>query len=579
MLRDDTIGSEQSPPSRCGSSFPLLWLLLPQIAAYAFCSSVAWSAEISSSRHLIAGLLFLLLTAFSVGGEYFSKEKSLREICAVFWKIFFPLSAFFIFCAWWNLSVPPVEDWSEKSPRYAEMEFCVEKSYTSSEKNFNGIARVENVFGDSASELAGARIWFSLPKKNYPDFDTPPCEGMYLRAEGILSGISLERFSSESFVGFLKRERISAALAQADSIEIVSRKDGSFVRLCAKIRSSLRENLLKISDLGETFSRVGRVLGAMLLGDRSLLLPEQKENFLLTGTMHIFAVSGLHISILAGGALLVFRFLRTPRIVAWLVTLFGLWVYVRIVGAPPSAMRAWQMFAFLFLGTCLGRGRRPFHGLIFSAFVALTLDPLVLGNIGFRLSYLVVAAILLYGVPAAERLEALTDFRRWIPEPAFSRPQKLMSRLLQSTVSAACISFAAFVAGTPCVVSMFGMVTLLSLISNVLLIPLVSVAACVGAAALLCSCIPLVGTFLGKGLFVLSALPLILVDRITGGIAALPGVFEISFPLRGLGAAGSLVLLALFFFGETSSALRERPWLRFVLPPLVLAVFLLVFSV
>lgn len=103
----------------------------------------------------------------------------------------------------------------------------------------------------------------------------------------------------------------------------------------------------------------------MIFGDLSLLSPEQKQNFLLTGTMHVFAVSGLHISILTAGALGALRLARCPRILAWILTLVGAWFYVQVIGAPPSAMRAWQMCLFILRERCSGAGVWRFTGLCF----------------------------------------------------------------------------------------------------------------------------------------------------------------------------------------------------------------------
>lgn len=580
MEFDGNDDAPKPPPNaaRIVPHFPLFWLLIPQILAFAFCANAPWFSEIPVSRWLFAGTLFLFFSvAASVGEHLFSNGKN-APLFAGAWKICFPIAAFFLICTWWDFRTPPLEDWSEKSPREVAIEFRIEKMFTSSGKNFGGIARAEKISGEGVGALTGTRIRFSVPKKLFENAEDVPAEGSFLRAYGVIAGVKETEFLKGKFLDYLRRERVSAIFSRAESAELLPRGDSTFFRWCANTKAELRRKLLEISDGSAWRERAGRVLGAMLLGDRSLLLPEQKTNFLLTGTMHIFAVSGLHVSILAAGALALLHTLRVPRLPAWLAALGALWLYTQIVGAPPSAMRAWAMLVFLFLGTVFGRGRMAFHGLIFSAFFALAAEPTVLNDTGFRLSYLVVAAILLYGIPLAEVAGNAVDTERWLPRHAVSFPRKMLAKVRDGAVSGTCISTAAFLAGTPIVTAMFGICSFVSLAANVVLIPLVSIAAWLGAGALVLSCFPWCGVFLGKMLFAVAAFPLAVIDFGTEMFSKIPGVAELSFPHYAFGIAGSLLLLALFFCGEILPQLRERSLLRFALPPLALALFLLVFA-
>lgn len=580
MEFDGNDDAPKPPPNaaRIVPHFPLFWLLIPQILAFAFCANAPWFSEIPVSRWLFAGTLFLFFSVAASAGEHLFSNGKKDPLFVGAWKICFPIAAFFIFCAWWNFRAPPLEDWTGKSPREIEIEFRIEKMFASAGKNFGGLARTEKISGEGVDVLAGTRIRFSVPKKLFENTEDVPAEGAVLRAYGVISGVEETEFLKGEFLDYLKRKRVSAIFSRTESAKLLPRGDGFFFRWCTNAKADLRQNLLTISAGSAWHERAGRVLGAMLLGDRSLLLPEQKTNFLLTGTMHIFAVSGLHISILATGALALLRAFRVPRLPAWLVAIGALWVYTQIVGAPPSAMRAWAMLVFLFLGTVFGRGRMAFHGLICSAFFALLAEPTVLNDTGFRLSYLVVAAILLYGIPLAEVAGNAVDTERWLPRQVVSLPRKMFAKVRDSVVSGTCISMAAFLAGTPIVTAMFGICSFVSLAANVVLIPLVSLAAWLGAGALVLACFPWCGKMLGKLLFNVAAFPLAVIDFGTEIFSKIPGVAELSFPHYAFGIAGSLLLFALFFFGEILPQLRERPVLRFVLPPLTLAVFLLIFA-
>lgn len=610
--------ADPPPPPRCGSSFPLLFLLIPQILAWAFCENAPRAAEFSPESRLAAGTFFLALAAAAGAGMRFAAgTPERRRALLLAWRICVPVAAFFLFCAWHLLRATPLEDWTGKSPRDAETVLRVEKPSASPGKNFSGIARAEEISGEGLEALAGTRVWYSVPKKLCARTDAAgdgnaPAEGDRLRVRGVVSAIAPSGAFSAGFVEYLRRERVSAFLSRVEAAEKLDPQgDGAFPRWCASAKNFLRGRIAAISSRGNAdaagtsagaasvagtknatgtenadagtadgfLSRSGRILGAMLLGDRAALTPSQRENFLLTGTMHIFAVSGLHVSILAAGTLFLLRKIRVPRVPARLATLAALLLYVRIVGAPPAAMRAWMMAAFIFAGSLFGRGRMPFHGLIAAACVALLIEPSVAGNGGFRLSYFVVAAILLYGVPAADALSRRMNFgERWRPEAEIPFTRKIAERAARFVAAGACVSFAAFLAGTPSLIAMFGICPFASLAANIVLAPLVFVGACLGAAAVAASCLPLAGTLLGKMIFAVAEVPLSAVDFLAEIFSKIPATAELSFPHAEFGVVGGLLMLALFFFGERLRALRERAWLRFALPPAALGVFLLLFA-
>ena len=100
-----------------GAGFPLLWLLVPQIAAFAFCGNAAWAAEIPPSRWALAGALFLFASAAASAVECAAEKGCARaRAAAEIWKFCFPAAAFFLFAAWWNFRAPPVADTAGRTP-------------------------------------------------------------------------------------------------------------------------------------------------------------------------------------------------------------------------------------------------------------------------------------------------------------------------------------------------------------------------------------------------------------------------------------------------------------------------------
>ena len=138
------------------------------------------------------------------------------------------------------------------------------------------------------------------------------------------------------------------------------------------------------------------IIQALLLGQRQDIDTTMSDQYASAGMMHILAVSGLHVGIL----LLLLRFITRPisnRKLRWIRSgmIIGLlWCFAFITGLSPSVLRAVTMFSFLELGNCLGGKRSSNDALLFSAFILLIIDPSLLYQVGFQLSYLAVIAIL-----------------------------------------------------------------------------------------------------------------------------------------------------------------------------------------
>ena len=140
---------------------------------------------------------------------------------------------------------------------------------------------------------------------------------------------------------------------------------------------------------------------ALILGDKSLLSKENRDSFSKAGAMHVLAVSGLHVGIIL--YILIFIFRQFPRYIsgrnASLIALLLIWIYAGITGFSPSVLRASFMFSMLVLGQLLSKRTDTLNILFFTAFVLLLLNPLLIYNIGFQLSYLAMIGILLLYKP------------------------------------------------------------------------------------------------------------------------------------------------------------------------------------
>lgn len=226
---------------------------------------------------------------------------------------------------------------------------------------------------------------------------------------------------------------------------------------------------------------VQEVAIALLLGQKDFLGRDTKAVFRDTGVMHILAVSGLHVGILVT---LLF-FLAKPFSLkgkALRIYLLGvvccIWGYAILTGFSPSVIRASVMFSLITFGQMRERKPSIFNVLAFSAMLMIVIDPSVIGEVGFQLSYLAVSGIvLLYPLILSW----------WLP------PNKGLDYFWQ-IVS---VSIAAQLTTFPLTVFYFHSFPPWFLLANIFVIPLTFVIMQVGIPFLILGWIPGVGFVLG----------------------------------------------------------------------------------
>ncbi|MCH2180533.1 MAG: ComEC/Rec2 family competence protein [Mariniblastus sp.] len=155
---------------------------------------------------------------------------------------------------------------------------------------------------------------------------------------------------------------------------------------------------------------------AILLGNREQLSATRREEFVQTGTVHLLAISGLHVGILAGTFFLLFRVGFASRHWALWLTLVFVLVYAWLVEFRPPVTRASILLVLLCLGRLYGKRGFGFNLLALAALVVLVMNPADLFQVGPQLSFLAVAGIIL--------------FRDWIFRPPSDDP---LERLIRTT--------------------------------------------------------------------------------------------------------------------------------------------------
>ena len=210
---------------------------------------------------------------------------------------------------------------------------------------------------------------------------------------------------------------------------------------------------------------------ALLLGYKEDLNPETMQSFSKTGTLHVLAVSGLHAGIifmiLNVLTSFLLRFKRGKQIQS-IVVLLGIWYYAYVTGLSPSVCRASLMFSLMAIAKLSNRKTSSFNVVFMSAFILMLVNPFIIVDVGFQLSYTAVLGIL-YLQP---KLQAL-----YVPK--FKVDEYIWGLLT--------VSFAAQLFTFPLSIYYFHQFPLYFLLSNLLVIPLILIVLILLIALLLVS--------------------------------------------------------------------------------------------
>ena len=280
------------------------------------------------------------------------------------------------------------------------------------------------------------------------------------------------------YPAFLARQGIGTVMAFPDVVLLSEGEGAAFRRWLLGARRRLAESLVRA--VPEPQAAFGQ---AILLGIRDGLPDELVEDFRVSGTSHILAISGLHISVLLGIALSVSALAVGRRRQLYLVVpLLMIWGYALVSGAPPSAVRAAIMGTAYLGALAVGRPRSTLPALGLAATVMVAVEPDALSSVSFQLSFAAMAGIALMNRPLAEWIEPALD--------ATPDRDGLWPSLLRLAIDLATVSFAATVAVLPLVAFYFERVSLVGLPATMLAMPALplalvahAVAASVGLAA------------------------------------------------------------------------------------------------
>ncbi|AOS44654.1 ComEC family competence protein [Lacunisphaera limnophila] len=534
---------------------PLLWLLLPMMAGLA--AAKVWPPPAAGLTLVLLGALGL--AGVALGAAWFDRPRAAMPALVG--------AAALAGFALLHLREPRLHTGETRPPREITVTLLVTDIFGSAAgaRSLGGLGEVV-VAGDLDRELVGQRVYFSAIRRISVG---PRREGGY-EVRGVLEPLARDG-AQDGFNDYLANRGVRLRLTRAQFIRETS-PPGRWAQFTAAGRARLDRILSH--GLARHPSTASLYL-AMLLGEKAELSPAQENAFMRSGTFHVFSVSGLHVGVIAGALGLLGRTLRLPRRLEVVVTLVVLWLYVQVTGTGTPAVRAYIMIAFLLSSQVFRLPGNALAALAASALVTLLREPLELFSTGFQMSYSVVAGLILLAGPLADHWQT-----RWQPFALKPRPEwrwwhDTIASGGRKVIAGVAGCWAAFLASAASGIGFFGVFSPGSLLANLIILPLSSLAIVAGFLSLLTG---LIGLAPLSALFnAAAALIIIASDWLLRHGTELPGVYyPASFRAGWLAPAGMAGMTAVLLAGAAG---RWRKRYGGFWPPVVLLFLLLVLGV
>lgn len=242
----------------------------------------------------------------------------------------------------------------------------------------------------------------------------------------------------------------------------------------------LRNKLLKIMTDNNIKGNEFAVGSALLLGFEDKLDADIISAYSSTGALHVLSVSGLHVAIvyfIFNWLLFFLDKIKNGNIIKAFILILLLWFYAALTGLSPSVLRAATMFSFIIIGKAYNHYTNIYNTLAASAFFLLAIDPYLIMQVGFQLSYLAVIGI----VYIQPKLYNLFEVNNW---------------LLDQIWTITSVSIAAQIATFPLGLHYFHQFPNYFLLSNLVVIPISTAIVYMGIALFVFSKITFLVTYI-----------------------------------------------------------------------------------
>ena len=409
--------------------------------------AVAWVFGISLARHFGASSLALLLALLLVAA-----------LCALLlrrqqWRWILLLSVTTALGALRYSNNPQSSDIARYNGSSVTVtgQVTAEPSYR--DDSVHLLVRATDIFVNSRSLVTGGQILVQAARDDEYRY------GDQVRATGLLAAPA--SWDTFSYADYLARQNVFSIMRNA-GVQVVSSGHGSplYARLL-----DFKSAIIRRINSALPEPQAGLLVG-ILLGNEAGISSDLENDFRRTGASHIIAISGFNMVVITAIIMRVFGGLAgRNRVSATLVAIIFIVAYTILAGAGAGVVRAAMMSVLLVVGQQLRRKTFLPTSLAFATLCMSLLDPNILLDIGFQLSFCAVLGLGLFADPLARQFRALLG--RHLSPPTADRLHAVLNEPV-------IVSIAAQIATLPLVVLYFGRVSLVAFPVNVLIVPVQS---------------------------------------------------------------------------------------------------------
>lgn len=208
------------------------------------------------------------------------------------------------------------------------------------------------------------------------------------------------------------------------------------------------------------------IMKSIILGNSSYLDEETQGKFRDLGLGHILAVSGLHVGLIFLFIMYILQAIGLQRNLSVILSVIAIWAYGYMIGLPASVVRASIMFSLLSLSSLIYRRYDSINIIAFTGTIMLIIRPLWILNIGFQISFVATASIIL-----------LTP-----------KINKIFKQYKMTNIGKSLAPLIGVQLGTlPIVAYYFNNYSVMSIVANIIIIPLISLALILSLSAIILS--------------------------------------------------------------------------------------------
>jgi competence protein ComEC len=256
----------------------------------------------------------------------------------------------------------------------------------------------------------------------------------------------------------LKRVNSYVSIGHSSNVRVIEGGTGNWI--VSKVIIPLRRHILDVFEKHICGSERYLIAG-FLIGETRFIPQQIYERFRDTGTLHLLAVSGSNVALVIITVMFLFRIIGAPRRLVDILSLIVIVIFCQLSFNQPSVVRASLMIGLVITGRILYRKGSLLNIIAVAALFILLYDPLMLYDVGFQLSFAAAFSLIYFLKGLMPKQRRYPRWKRWVKD--YGWMIVLSSIVVQLTVA-------------PILAYYFGTIPLITFISNLVVIPLSSVA-------------------------------------------------------------------------------------------------------